>query len=582
MTHRAKLYSLDTESDEISPAAGFLVLRQPPQGARAKMHRDSAMSKDVPNEALLSALSAPIMKPAEASNEASKPVGSRTKFHPLLRDLTLTMATEFSVLAAGLVLVSLFGRLLGPVALGEFLLLRRVAAWLLAGVLLGMGNALPRYIAICVKKPQGERNAYFLAGTSCLMGFTVCVGVALYVGRQYFATWLFGDAHLAGLILPLGLMLAGLAAQTAAFSYYRGILAMKRANAIQLFHFAIIPIGVVVLLYPAHSVALIVGVAGALTVVAAALFARPIFRELARNPLPKLRPYAAELLRYGVGRVPGDFGQAALFALGPLMATHYLPLTQVAYLLLGSNFLLVMGYTAGPLTVVLLSKFSMMLGQNRLAEVRESLEHLVRAVLDISVFVSLQLVVFADVLVRVWVGPRFLPGISIIRLLILAIPPYLFYMALRSSIDAVTVKPRNAGNVMAALVIYLALTAVTLKALPANFLLEGIAGALVVALSVLGMLTARTFRDLYNLSVPWGKCAPSLLAAALMGAASFAFRRIQPDAHESLLTFLWELLASGLFLVALGRLGSPWLGFVWEKAFPGRRLAWFAYKRRAA
>ena len=67
-----------------------------------------------------------------------------------------------------------------------------------------------------------------------------------------------------------------------------------------------------------------------------------------------------------------------------------------------------------------------------------------------------------------------------------------------------------------------------------------------------------------------------------MGAASFAFRRIQPDAHESLLTFLWELLASGLFLVALGRLGSPWLGFVWEKAFPGRRLAWFSYKRSAA
>jgi hypothetical protein len=202
--------------------------------------------------------------------------------------------------------------------------------------------------------------------------------------------------------------------------------------------------------------------------------------------------------------------------------------------------------------------------------------------LDISVFASLQLVVFADVLVRVWVGPRFLPGISVIRLLILAIPPYLFYMALRSSIDAVTVKPRNAGNVMVALVIYLALTAATLKALPARFLLEGIAGSLVVALCVLGMLTARTFRDLYDLSVPWRKCAPSLLAGALLGAASFAFRRIQPDAHEGAVTFLWELLVSGLFLVALGRLGSPWLGFVWEKAFPGRRLAWFAYKRSAA
>src|SRR5205814_8440439 len=154
---------------------------------------DATVSKDAPNEALLSTLSAPITKPVEASSEVSKPVRPRPKFHPLLRDLTLTMATEFSVLTAGLILVSLFGRLLGPVALGEFLLLRRVAAWLLAGVLLGMGNALPRYIALCVQKPQGARYAYFLAGTSCLMGFTVSVGVVLYAGRQYFSRWLFGD-----------------------------------------------------------------------------------------------------------------------------------------------------------------------------------------------------------------------------------------------------------------------------------------------------------------------------------------------------------------------------------------------------
>src|SRR5947208_509805 len=148
---------------------------------------DATVSKDAPNEALLSTLSAPITKPVEASSEVSKPVRPRTKFHPLLRDLTL--------------------------------------------------------------------------------------------------------------ILPLCFMLTGLAAQTAAFGYYRGVLAMKRANAIQVVHFAIIPIAVVAVLYPTHSVALILSVSGGLTVIAAALFARPIFREIRRSPLPNLRPYATALLR---------------------------------------------------------------------------------------------------------------------------------------------------------------------------------------------------------------------------------------------------------------------------------------------
>lgn len=518
----------------------------------------------------------------ELSTEVSKPVRSSLKFHPLLRDLTLTMATEFSILVAGLVLVSLVGRLLGPDALGEYLLLRRVIAWLLTGVLLGMGNALPRYVAHAVKKSEGERTAYFLVASGSLLGVACSVGLVLYLGRQAFARWLFGSSELSNLILPLCLLLVGQAVQTAAYGYYRGIMDLKRANATQVCHFAFIPIGAAALLYPTGSVALIVGVTGSLTLVAAALFAWPIFRQLSKTALPKLRPCATELLRYGVVRVPVEFGSAALFALGPMIATHYERLDHVAYLLLGSSFLMVMGYAAGPLGVVLLSKVSMMLAQNRLGEVRTSLGYLLGAVLDLSVFAALQLVVFADVLVRVWVGPRFLEGIPVVRLLILAIPPYLFYMALRSSIDAVTVKARNTGNVLIALAVYLVLIGATVKWLPATFLLESMAISLIVALVVLGVLTVRTFRELFSLSIPWGRCAPSLAAATALGAASYAFSSV-PGVHQApILAVFFELLVSGLFLGALIKLGSPWLGFVWEMAFPGRRLAGFAAKSQAA
>jgi FtsH-binding integral membrane protein len=181
-----------------------------------------------------------------------------------------------------------------------------------------------------------------------------------------------------------------------------------------------------------------------------------------------------------------------------------------------------------------------------------------------------------------WVGPKFVEAIPVVRLLILAAPPYLFYMALRSSIDSITVKPRNAGNVLVGVVIYLALTGATLKFLPANYLLEGIAGSLVVALVVLGILTARTFDELYHLSIAWGRCVPSLLAAIGLGAASLAFRWVQGSHTSLVLTVAFELLISGLFLGALFQLGSPWLGFVWDMAFPGRKLAGFAAKSRAA
>jgi O-antigen/teichoic acid export membrane protein len=496
----------------------------------------------------------------------------RTRLHPIVRDLGLTLATESSIVVAGLLLVSLVGRLLGPVALGEYLLLRRVSGWLIAGVLLGLGQGLPRYVALAMTKPLRERLAYFAASTSCIMGSAIAVALVLWFGRQFFASLLFGDSRLSNLILPLALMLLGLSAQSAVYGYHRGILSMVRANALQICDMAIFPTAAVILLYRLHSVAWIVGATGCLTALGAAWFARPVARQLRRSGSPPIAPYASELLRYGIGRVPGDFGLNALLALSPVIASHYLPLSRVSFLLLGLNVLLVVGYAGGPLGLVLLSKLSMMIGENRLEDVRERLRLLVAAVLEISVFACLQLIVFADVLVRVWVGAKFLDATSIIRLLILAVPPYLFYVALRASIDAVTAKPCNAGNILAALAVYLVLVGVTVKALPANFLLEGLAGSLVVALALLGVLTARTFRQLYDLSIPWRDCAPSIVAGLALGGLSFGFRRIQGFHEGVVMALAFGALMSGLFLVLLIKLRSPWLEFVRKMAFPRQGL----------
>lgn len=493
--------------------------------------------------------------------------------HPLLRDLVLTMATELSILIAGLALVSLFGRLLGPVALGEFLLVRRITSWLINGALLGMGNAIPRYVAYSVKKPEADRRGYFVAGLICLLTCAAGVEIVFCFWRRSLAHWLFGSTQFTYLILPLGLLFAGLAAQTAIYGYYRGVLEMKRANAIQLFHFAIIPLGAVALLYRTQSVALILDVTGALTLVAAAIFAWPICRDIAHERLGRIKPHAMELLRYGIGRVPGTFGSDALLSLGPLIATHYVSMAKVGYLLLGASFLMVMGYTTGPVGVLLLSKLSAMVGQNRMAEARSSLMHLVGAILDVSVFAAFQLVVFADVLIRAWVGTRFLEALTVTRLLILAIPPFLFYMTLRSCIDAASIKPWNTGNVLISLAIFGVLITGTIKLMPVNFLLDGFAGSLVVALLVLGFLTARTFRRLYSLTFPWREYIPPVMAGIFLGLLSYGMRRLLGFHDSYFLPAIFELLIVASFLGILVKLNSPWLRFLWHMSFSGSKLA---------
>ncbi len=505
-----------------------------------------------------------------AQGQAANTFRSRALLHPLFLDLGLTAATEFTVLVAGLLVVSLFSRMLGAVALGEYLLLRRIAAWLQSGTQPSLGTALPRYVAHAVDRPGFEREAYFLAALACGGGLTVCFGIILNAAGGPFARWLFGSVQMTHLILPLSLLLVGWAAQSSVYGYYRGRLAMKRANALQFCNLVLVPLGAVLALFRTGSVALIVSVVGVSMLVCTGLFAAPIVRQLLTNGPAGFSRQAAELLRYSIPRLPGAFGQSAIFALGPMIAAHYLPMAQVSYLLLGVNLLMGVASSATPLGVILLSKVSMMLAQNRLAELRVRLAYLQAAVLELYVFACLQLMVFADVLVRVWVGSSFLKGIVIIRLVLLTIPFYLLFVSLRSIIDAASVTPHNIINAFTSSAVFLALVAAAVKAAPLSLLLESIAAAMVVATVVLAWLTSRTVRKLYGLRVDWRRSAPPLFLGVLLGGTSLFLRWAQGFRTGLGQFFLIELATGALFLGLLKQWGSPWLPVFWNSAFPRR------------
>ena len=498
--------------------------------------------------------------------QLSSVLRARKQFHPLVRDFGLTAATQLVTFSAGLLVISLFGKLLGPARLGEYLLLRRVLGWLLSGVQLGLGIALARYVARAVASLEEEPDTYFLAALSCLGIVAASVGVLLSLDRRTFALWIFGNPQMVRLVLPLSMMVAGTVVHSCVFGYYRGRLLMGRANALQCVNLGCMPVVATVGLFRTGSVALIVDVMGICTFLSAMLFAIPIFHRLLRNRPAGVVRHATELLSYGAPRTIGDFGGSALFALGPVIASHYVPITQVTYLLLGISLLMAMSVSAGPLGLVLLSKVSMMLAQNRTAEIRTHLEHMLAAVIELSLFLCLQVVVFTDVLVRLWVGPHFLSRIVVIRLLSVATPFYLFYVALRSVVDAASVKAYDARNNLTSLAVFLILSGLVVKAVPPKFLLEGLAGALLFALVVLAGLTAHTVRHLYGLRVPWRNSIAPIQLALFFGGLAFLLRW-SGWLGAGLPEFVGvEVILATAFLGLVIKFGSPWFWFMWNTA----------------
>ena len=489
----------------------------------------------------------------------ARPAAGRRFVH----DVALTMGAEAAAMGSSLLLTAMLSRWMGAAPLSEYLLLRRVLSWTVAATLLGLATSLPRNVAHCAGGSRRGQPAYFLAALVCMVPSAALAGAVMVLNRATFARWLFGNAGHARLVVALALLIFGFSLHRAVYGYYRGLLEMTRANLVEVANAAFLPLLVVATLARRQTVATMMCVTGVLMALSAALFAIPILRRL-RGTRLQLRARCRELLQYGVPRVPGEFGAAAITALGPMLAIHFVSMAKLSPLLLGLNMLLVIGYAAGPLGVVLLSKVSMMLGRNQHQAVQSRLRLLVTGVMELSVFACIQLAIFADVVVRAWVGPGFEGQMGVIRMVLLAIPPYLFFVTLRSTIDAVSVKPLNTANVMIGLAAYLGLIVACIKLFSAQSLLMGIAGSLLASQLLLATLTARTFRRFYGFGIPWRKLMPSFAAALGLGAVASGFRAWQNGALPVIEAAAVEAVLAVVYLALLARLGSGWISYTWN------------------
>lgn len=495
------------------------------------------------------------------------------RVRPLFWDLGLTFVSNISAFIANLVVVSIIGRLLGPILLAEYLLVRRVIAWITAGQL-GLGVGLPRYVAHAVNDHEGKQENYFLAGLLCLVVLGSLILAPLNAAPGVFSGLLFGDSQLKRLIVPLSIFLGGMMMHGVVYGYYRGRLEMRMANSIQAWNFAVAPITSVLVFFRTHSIGAIMAGTGGILILSSLLFAIPIFVRLSHHKHRGIPHQAWELLCYGIPRLPGDFSAGALYALGPVIAAHYYPLSELSYLLLGISILMAVGVSTAPLGMILLSKASMMLAQNRRDEVASQLRYLMTAVVELSTFGTLQIAVFADVLVRLWVGHAFSAHSAVIRIIVLAVPFFLLYTSVRSIIDAVSVKPYTARISITSLAVFLALTGFTVLVVPHKWMLEGIAASLLCAMIAMAVVTTSIVQRLYEVKIPWKTCAPSLLLSSLLaGIALFVHwsTGFQTKAFE--LAGL-ELIFLLIYIGALVWRRAPWLQYLRKAAFlPTPRVA---------
>jgi O-antigen/teichoic acid export membrane protein len=404
----------------------------------------------------------------------------------LVKDVVATFAVQAAIMLGGFVLYGLIARLFGPVAVGEYTIIRRALYVLQPFILIGITVAVPRFLAMATEESQ--RGQIAVVGVTAVLACSFSVALLMAGISDWLAEVMFGRADARNLVCGLAALTVAFGFHSVVYSYYRGIRDMRSANRLDVTNLFAVPL-VAVVLSLRSGMAAMVAITALLTIIATTILASTLWRMVGSS-LRAGRPKAAltrTLFAYGLPRIPGDLALAGLLFGGAYVVAREVGLEAAGYFGVAQTLLMLPGTALAAFAVILLPYVSERLAADDIAAVQSSSALLFNALVDLGVYFALHVAIFADVILKLWLGADMLGAAPLVSVLMFSVPFYAVYFVFRSVLDAAAHRPLTTINLLLAF-----LTCVVLYALLAFAGLDrafAAAWALGGSFVVLGSLT---------------------------------------------------------------------------------------------
>jgi O-antigen/teichoic acid export membrane protein len=403
------------------------------------------------------------------------------------RDYLQTYFTEAIVLLLSLWTYRLAALKLGEEGFSEYVLALRIVSFLLPVIILGLGVGIPRFTSLCSVGIPGRPSLNFLLGGIAVttLLFSVLVVFAA-VWPDTLAATILGKSDLRHLIWPILMVVYAQLLFSFAYGHLRGLLKMSFANSCQLLFSGLTPLLCMVLfatgaprVLAARAIASYILCAGFLCLIARA----------GRLDPACFRKDLTSILRYGIGRVPGDVAFIAIFTLPITLTVHLSGISVGGGLAFGVSLLNMIGYLFAPVGLVLLPRASRWVAEGHFAEKKNKILMLILVSGSVCAIGIMIFEIFAAPVLRLFLGAANPDILAASRVCALAALPLCLYFLLRSVVDAKHFLPLNSKNLLVSFVPVVIWAAVAQKSVFLST--RGGAISLVVAIYVLGFLTVR-------------------------------------------------------------------------------------------
>lgn len=400
----------------------------------------------------------------------------------VFRDYGSTFVTEFAVMASQIIVYKLAALYLGTQGFAEYAVARRTISLIYPVALLGLGVALPRYVAYANGQANRGGTAHYLGSSLLCAAASTALGVAaMNVFKSGFAQVFFGGKEYAYLVPPLSAMLVGLVLHTIVNAYFRGQLNISFANRLQLVNLGLVPpLAFLVFGKSTGSVLITLGMMWTTVAVSSLLFLplRQMFSVTLKD--------TKALLKYGMPRVPGDLTLMALLALPATIVAHTHGLEQAGLVAFAISIMAMVASAFAPIGLIVLPKASWMIGRGENVLLGKVVTRTLKMALVISFFLMATIEVFGGVLTQIYLGRDFAAATSLVRVVSIGLVPYCLYVVSRGFIDACHERAMNTRNLICAFATFVLLC---LVGQTSSQTILWVPGAFVVSTFVLGGLS---------------------------------------------------------------------------------------------
>jgi O-antigen/teichoic acid export membrane protein len=142
-----------------------------------------------------------------------------------------------------------------------------------------------------------------------------------------------------------------------------------------------------------------------------------------------------ELAAYGLPRIPGSLAYGSMLAAGPLLAPHLGTLEEAGYLVVGQSLFRIIEGGIEAFGIVALPRVAAMVAGEQRRFLAHRISDVLVMIIHLGVFMTPRLFLWSAGIVSVWIGYGYIDSVPIIRILSLALIPYLAFSMLRSFID---------------------------------------------------------------------------------------------------------------------------------------------------